>query len=380
VNRTVITVDRPVEEEAGRPRGLWVAVVAGVVIAATIVGVILGFAGGGSAEVPDVPGSASDVVAEAPAPSRLVGLGHAAIAVPATWGTNETRCGVPQVDTVVIDVGSTPACAVGRRPGIESVEIWQGGPRFDYQADESGDLGGVRFERQSARCGPGGRGARMCVGTIHIPSEHVFFRAESSTSVHEVNEILGWVRIVEGTIGVPGFQVVDSSAQGGARAAYVRALRESGLVPRLKAVRISDPSPGWIVDVSPPPGTLVAPGTVVTVAAMTEPEDPAYEVRVGMNTSSKNGDFREFSDARIRSGATIKIRVGDHVWAYGQGKGANTLVGVLRGTSIRRQDRKDGLNQGLNWVAASPGRTTVELAFRLAGRRYVLGVVTVVVR
>ena len=36
--------------------------------------------------------------------SRLVGLGHAAIAVPDDWGTDATRCGVPMRDTVVIDV------------------------------------------------------------------------------------------------------------------------------------------------------------------------------------------------------------------------------------------------------------------------------------
>lgn len=84
---------------------------------------------------PDVA-SPSDVVT-LPG-TRLVGLGHAAIAVPTGWGTNKSRCGTPQKDTVVIDVGAIGYCAVSRPARVESVEIFQGAVPTSRQPKSTG--------------------------------------------------------------------------------------------------------------------------------------------------------------------------------------------------------------------------------------------------
>ena len=50
-----------------------------------------------------------------PAPAtdtRLLGLNHAAVEVPDSWATNESSCGTPMVDTVVVDVAASPLCYV----------------------------------------------------------------------------------------------------------------------------------------------------------------------------------------------------------------------------------------------------------------------------
>jgi hypothetical protein len=39
-------------------------------------------------------------------------------------------------------------------------------------------------------------------------------------------------------------------------------------------------------------------------------------------------------DSQIRAGATIKLFVGDHIWAYARGRRASTLAGELDGTSL----------------------------------------------
>src|SRR3954469_7832822 len=61
-----------------------------------------------------------------PAGMRWVGYGHEAIAVSVGWGTNVTRCGRPQRDTVLIDRGTVPACHAPPRGGVESVEVRRG--------------------------------------------------------------------------------------------------------------------------------------------------------------------------------------------------------------------------------------------------------------
>ena len=50
-------------------------------------------------------GPTASVTSSTPVPPamRLVGFGHGAIAVPASWPTNKSHCGTPVQDTVLID-------------------------------------------------------------------------------------------------------------------------------------------------------------------------------------------------------------------------------------------------------------------------------------
>jgi hypothetical protein len=150
---------------------------------------------------PTPTGDSSPV--EAPPGTRLVGLGELAIAVPEAWGTNTLRCGTPQEDTVMVDVGVVATCRTDRPQGVESVELLSGDPRFDFEADREVEVDGVRAERQDTAC-ESHDGVDLCSGTLYFPGPRVSFRAESSTGAAAVDELLEQVRHLPGAVGVPG--------------------------------------------------------------------------------------------------------------------------------------------------------------------------------
>lgn len=316
-----------------------------------------------------------------PAGTRLVGLGHAAIAVPEEWGTNDTRCGEPQKDTVVIDVGAVETCLTPRPADVDSVELSQGEPRFDFHADETFAIDGVEVERQETTCEPGGfDGREVCAGTVRIPSMRVSFRAESSTGAAEVDRILTWIRIVPERVGVPGFQMTALKHQERAADKYVEALEAAGLSAEVRTRKVPALEPGHVLDVAPAPGTMLEPGSGVEVTVSGAPDGPADEVRVGMNSVDTADNYKDLDDPEVRAGASIELGVGDRIWAYAQGKRASTLAGELDGSSLQVDGWKEGPNYPHSWVAVQPGRTRITLSIVADSEPVTLGVVTVDVR
>jgi hypothetical protein len=253
-------------EDAGRTRRrrTLTAALAGAtaIVAVAVTSVVLSSPYGSSSPQPPV---VSPPPVSPPAGMRFVGIGHAAIAVPEKWGTNETRCGTPKRDTVVIDATVIPACGADRPGGVDSVELTTGGRRFDFTADETVVIDGVSADRQATTCADWGASGEVCDGTVFIPSLNVSFRAESSTDAATVDRILEQVRILPGRVGVPGIDSVDLSQQGRAVRKYRATLEVAGLAAEVRTeLRRRFPS-GWIVKVAPQPGTMVTPGTVVTV-------------------------------------------------------------------------------------------------------------------
>ena len=308
--------------------------------------------------------------------ARLVGLGHVAVAVSRGWGTNVTRCGVPQKDTVVIDVGTVETCLTQRPRGVESVEVIQGEPRFDFSADETLTVDGVAAQRQATACEFDVGDTRVCNGTVYLPSTGVSFRAESSTGAAHVDRILQQIRLVPEQVGVPGYQTLAVNQQGNSGQKYLEALREAGFTGGVRTRKVPGVKAGYVLAVSPQPGTMVEPGSTVTVTVVAEPDGPADDVRVGM--ASVEGD-RALDNAQIRAGATVELAVGDRIWAYADGKRAGTLAGELAGNSLTVDDWKQGPNYPHSWVAVTPGRTTVTLTVTADGNPVVLGTVTVIV-
>src|SRR6478735_1435860 len=87
--------------------------------------------------VADVPVGAPPIDAMRAAVRRrrnrmtVVGAAAAAavIAVPESWGTNDTKCGTPQEDTVVIDQGYICQALIPRPVNVESVTVrWSDAP------------------------------------------------------------------------------------------------------------------------------------------------------------------------------------------------------------------------------------------------------------
>lgn len=329
----------------------------------------------------DNPGPQPPVASPSPAvPSadqRLVGVGRVAIAVPQRWGTNDTQCGTPQRDTVVIDVGAIPMCLIPRPRGVDSIEITEGEPRFDFTADETLTVDGVAAQRQATTCETGYGDSTVCHATVYFPSLEVSFRAESSTGPAQVDRILEGIQMVSDQVGVPGYQRIADNQQGNSGEKYLQALGEAGLASEVRTQKYPGIDAGYVLDVSPQPGEMVKPGSVVTVTVVAEPEGPADEVRVGMAA----GEGEEaLEDSQIRAGGTLELAVGDRVWAYASGRRAGTLAGELDGDSLTIDNWEEGPNYPHSWVASTPGRTEVTLTITADGAPVVLGTVTVVVR
>jgi hypothetical protein len=328
------------------------------------------------------PPAASDGPAPGPAGTRLVGLGSFAIAVPEEWGTNETRCGTPQKDTVVINVGAVEACAIARPEGVESVELVQDEPRFDFRADSTVQIDGEEAQRQRTTCNRDAiGGGRVCSGTLYFPASSTWFRAESSTGPEEVDRILDEIRVDPERVGVPAFQPLAVNTQGRSGEKYAARLTEAGFDVEVQARKISAGNPGYVLGASPAPGTMLPPGSSVTITVIAEPDGPADEVSVGVGTDSDDDSDQSASDAQIRAGdTTLRLKVGGRIWAYAQGKRANTLAGELQGDALAVDDWRDGPSYPHAWVATAPGRTTIVLSIEANGEQVELGRVSVLVK
>jgi hypothetical protein len=232
----------------------------GVAAAVMAVGGTLLLAGGPSFTNPAPPAASTPPV---PAATRLVGIGHAAIAVPEQWATNQLYCGTPQKDTVIIDAGPQPFCLVDRPKGVESVLVRSGKP-IDFRADETFQLDGVQAERQRTRC-TGDSLNRVCSGTVFIPSLDVAFQAESSTNAGEVHSILARIMIVPDKVGVPEPLFSESNPAARFSEEYADRLTALGLKPNIQTRESPGSIPGTILAVSPWPGTMLTPGATVLV-------------------------------------------------------------------------------------------------------------------
>lgn len=107
---------------------------------------------------------------DTPPLTRLVSVGHIAVAVPLTWGTNVQRCGAPQEDTVFIDHIGWNLCAAGPRQNVESVELVRGGPRGT--PDRTLTVDGVEAQRYDGGC-EATRWRTDCAATVYFPAHDI---------------------------------------------------------------------------------------------------------------------------------------------------------------------------------------------------------------
>ncbi|WP_067437118.1 PASTA domain-containing protein [Nocardioides jensenii] len=258
-----------------RRRRTTTVLAAAAVMAVVVGGSALVFNGVGEGARP-TPGTGAPTPASiVPDGYRLVGAGTAAIAVPEEWGTNRTQCGVPKRNTVVVDQISIPACGTTRPQDVQSVEITEGKPRFDFAPDETTEVDGETAQLQTTRCENQSLGGDdtprlLCSRTTRFPDLGVSFRAESSSQPEalareQVEEMLAHVRVLDDKVAVPGHEAISTTVSEGAGPLYVERLREAGLA----AVVVTERRPriqfGHILHINPAPGTILDPGDVVTV-------------------------------------------------------------------------------------------------------------------
>lgn len=361
-----------------RRRRRWAGVAATVAVAVALVGGTAAVLGQGPEHAPPVADEqVSDVL---PDGMRWAGIGSVAVAVPEEWGTNETHCGTPKRDTVVVWQGGERTCLVPRPVGVESVEFAEG-ELFGFKPDATVVIDGVRAEQQSTTCvtgvDPDGKDGVLCSAALHFP-DLGWVRVESSTDAATVDEILGRVHVLDDLVGVPDHSGIASEEQGRSGEAYAALLRDRGFEVRVETEKRWGITPGYVLGVSPSPGTVVEPGSTVTVTTIAEPEGPADEVSIGVGADSDPSG--EITEAAVRSGdLTVRLEVGEGVWAYADGKRARTLAGEVTGAGLAVSDWVDGPNHPHSWVATAPGRSVVVLTITVDGQPLEVGRFTVLV-
>lgn len=379
-----------------RRRTTWVASLAAASVAVVLGGVALSTAGqdDGSGGREETPLTTSPSPSPTPVPEgmRLVGIGTIGIAVPEEWGTNRTRCGTPEHDTVVIDQGVVCAALFPRPDDVESIELSEG-RRFEFEEDGATttafEQNGLTGQRIATTCGRGGIwGAGSCRSLVYLPAHDVTFIAESSSrdGREQVEAMLGWIQpLPAGQVAVRGITDVryygpDRQKDAGTR--YGELLQELGLRASYVEESRAAMTPGFILGVDPAPGTVVPLGTQVTVTVVGEPEGPADEISLGMNSARADGSQGPVSllDGEIKGNPDVRLRVGDHLWLYAHGARSKTLAGELEGDALVLDDWKEGPNYGRSWIADRPGTSTITVTIQVNGERFVLGTVTVHVR
>jgi hypothetical protein len=240
----------------------WALVGVSTAVAAVIVVTFAAFGPDrAAAPAPPQPVASPDVTR--PPGTRLVGIGHIAVAVPKQWATNRTYCGTPQKDTVVIDQPVVEACAAPRPTGVDSVTLTQGRPHDGVSASPA-QVSGVAVRQAPIACSENFGPGVLCTGSIYVPSENVSIVVASGRRP-VVERLLEDVYVMPARIAVPGFMLYSVRAQEKSGQRYVRALRELGLRPDVRLTGDSGWPSGFVSGVSPRVGTMLRPGDTVTV-------------------------------------------------------------------------------------------------------------------
>ena len=134
---------------------------------------------------PSLPApSAEATLPVAPAGKRMVGVGHASIAVPQSWGTNQIRCGPTSAttNTVVINVSLYLSCAAGLAPGASVAQVEHASelPRYPgFRPARHIAIDGRPALRTRVICTFKGLSDAPCTGAVYIQSESASFQVTS---------------------------------------------------------------------------------------------------------------------------------------------------------------------------------------------------------
>lgn len=354
-----------------RRRTTWLAAGAAAAVAVVAAGTQVVGDGLGDGQGPASP---PPVARPVPDDMRLVGIGGAAIAVPKQWRRNDLACGQAAGDTYIIGVSAIERCLALLYPAdLDAVWLFEG--RGTFRGGEDIEIDGVPAKRTPTTCSPGRnkRAIVTCRAAVYVPSAGARFQASSSTSRERVDEILDEVRILGGDkVAVPTIDPPDGPASADA---YARRLREAGLTVVMKWQ--SHPGPaGGILGVQPAPGTVVGSGTEVVVI-LPRPAADRHEV-LGLAAYRPDGTRRaELTDAQIRSGATVRLRVGD--WISFHARGQAVYGADVAGSSLNVEHLPADNPYPRRATAVRAGTTTFTLTFTVGGEEVQVGSITVVV-
>lgn len=383
-------------------RRLAVVGVAAAAVLAVVGGTALTVGLGGSG---DGPGKSDDVVAPderftPPPGTRLVGIGHVAVAVPETWPLNKARCGTPVTDTVILEIGTARSCLVTHAPASDVVDLSRGmAQEFDASRAESVDVDGRSVLRSPLQCVtsphaeravPQSGNPELCSTRMYFPDADVtVWLSSSRAQAHErVREMLTWVGWLDDRVAVPSWLFFANQHQEKSGQAIRGALSELGLGVQMLTVSRPGMPAGFLLGTDPEAGTMLEPGSVVAVTVVAEPSGPAEEVSVWVNSqgTGPERDYVGLDDTQIRSGrGRLTVPVGGLVW-FGETESRGfegRLIGEFRndagdpesGVGFEAAPGKDSPT----WLATHAGVVRLTISLERDGERYEIGTVTIVV-
>jgi hypothetical protein len=308
---------------------------------------------------------------------RLVGLDDVAVEVPTSWGTNATRCGTPVRDTVVVDQGAICTALVPWPDDVTSIGLRRPYRGEDLDALTTGEVAGLPALVGELACA-----APVCSRVAVLTEHDVVVQVDSTAGRAAVDAAFDTVRVLERHVPVPELDAVVG-ARGRSVAAYVEALIEAGLRARVVEVVDRRIDPGFVLDARPAAGTVVAPGSTVVLEVVAPRDGPADEVALGLGWEGDGYDDRYgwLEDEELRADPTLRLRVGDRVWTYAEGRPLlrRTYAAALEGDALDVSEWTDGPSHPRAWDAVRPGTSRLALSIEVDGRRMTLATVTVVV-
>ena len=240
----------------------WGLVVVSSVVAAAVA-VVVALVAPVQMSQPDVPPPpASSPQPTPPSGTRLVGIGHVAVAIPDDWATNKVFCGTPLKDTVIIDQNGSLSCLEPWRPGVDAVELEHvRDVDFDGEPIEiSGVVAEVYMTCDDQSLGP----SPSCGAVVYVPSEEVRVTV-SSDSESVVKRVLQHIYVLPNLVAVPGFWTMNDQEGVRAGVRYVDLLGRLGLRPDDGYVSDTGLPEGYVVNVKPEVGTMLPAGAEVQV-------------------------------------------------------------------------------------------------------------------
>lgn len=212
------------------------------------------------------PVAGPDTGLATPPGTRLVGIGHAAIAVPEGWGTNLMTCGKPTTNTVVMDQGVVPLCATTLPQTVSDVELQVSPDAPAYSHAHAIQVDGVPALQTALRCTSEGTLSqhryRLCTQALWVQQEQALFTVTSPRAA-TVRRLMSSVRVDPGHVAVP--VTYTQGAERDART-FADTAKSLGLEVQTRVVGGSSWPAGWIVGVDPAVGSVLRPGDTVHVS------------------------------------------------------------------------------------------------------------------
>ena len=324
-----------------------------------------------------VPHRSDHPVATPPTKTRLFGIGHVAAEVPASWATNDMRCGFPQQDTVVLGGGPVLACIAPHPANTEMISF----QRYYGEAQLAGSVKLLVDDHEVYGTGIDCSTIRsQCSMTVVFAAQHVLVTLSSSTSRATVQTMLGWIKVLPDHVAVPAPGEVISARSGDL---YVRLLESEGFKP-VKKIDFNATEPtGLISQVAPAPGSVLKPGSTVEFTVTSRLRSAAHHIRLSLSVDNPGAPTFTIADAKIRVSADATTALGARITLFVRGRPLDAIHVTSNNAFLAPSTSPTKLPENTRafvWTPVHRGRTALVIYETANGEHFTFGVVRLNIR